>query len=334
DDFYTDAIIRAWFKSYLSSLAQRVNTYTGVSYREDPYLFGWELANEPRSSDRSGLMVTGWINEMAAYLKQVDTNHLVGTGEEGFDTGAGRYTFSFYNNQSWLFDGSAGVSFAMNSANSHIDFASIHLYPQSWNLSNAAGNIWISDHISVAAAFGKPLVVGEFGTLSQPTSTYDSWLTTALFDGAAGAVIWQLLEGQRPNDGFGIRCPHDGSVCAVLQSQATRFNAKSVGGSLPPPPAFSLFQNYPNPCLSGRQAFNGQTTIAYDVPGAAHVSVELFNSLGEKVATVVDAFQHAGTRKELLDVGSLPSGAYFYRVSIQPTNGQTASATKKLVIVK
>jgi len=48
----------------------------------------------------------------------------------------------------------------------------------------------------------------------------------------------------------------------------------------------------------------------------------------------VDGLQHAGTRKELLEVGSLPSGAYFYQVRAQPVAGQAASATKKLVIVK
>jgi hypothetical protein len=88
-----------------------------------------------------------------------------------------------------------------------------------------------------------------------------------------------------------------------------------------------LFQNYPNP-------FNNQTTIAYDLPTDSYVKLSVFNSLGEVVISFVDGFQRAGTRKELLDVGTLPSGAYFYRARVQPAAGEASSATRKLVIIK
>ena len=44
-------------------------------------ILGWELANEPRSSDRSGAIVRAWAASMSGHLKSVDPNHLVGTGE-------------------------------------------------------------------------------------------------------------------------------------------------------------------------------------------------------------------------------------------------------------
>jgi mannan endo-1,4-beta-mannosidase len=328
DDFYTDVTIMGWYKAYIEFLLERVNTFSGVAYKNDPTILAWELANEPRSSDRSGLIVSRWVDDLSTYLKQVDGNHLVGTGEEGFDVSGGGYSISAYGNQRWLFDGTAGVSFLTNSRNQYIDFAGIHLYPQSWGLTNGAGNTWIRDHVRLAATYNKPLVIGEFGVLTQQSATYDSWLTTTLLEDGGGAMIWQLLEGGRNNnDGYGVRCPESGTVCAVLQSQGEMFKSRSFGAPLIPPPSFVLFQNYPNP-------FNGQTTIAYDLPADSHVKLSVFNSLGEAVMSFVDGFQHAGTRKELLEVGSLPSGAYFYQVRVQPVAGQSASATKKLVIVK
>lgn len=328
DDFYTDAAIRNWYKTYVAFLLQRVNTFSGIAYRDDPTILAWELANEPRSSDRSGLVVSRWADDLSAYVKQIDGNHLVGMGEEGFDNSTAGYTVPAYDNQIWLFDGTAGAAFSMNSALSDIDFASIHLYPQSWGLTSSTGNRWISDHIRLAAAVGKPLVIGEFGVMTLQSAAYDSWLTTALLEGGGGAMVWQLLEAGRSNtDGYGIRCPESGSVCNVLGNQGARFNSKFTMGELIPPPSFSLFQNYPNP-------FNNQTTISYDLPTDSHVNLSMFNSLGEIVVSSVGEFQHAGTRKELVEAGSLSSGAYFYRLSVQPIGGRPSSTTRTLVIIK
>ncbi len=328
DDFYTDSTIRAWYKTYVGAMVNRVNSFSGVSYRDDPTILGWELANEPRSSDRSGRIVSTWVDELGTYLKQIDPHHLVGTGEEGFDNTVTGYSLPAYNNQSWLLDGTHGVAWSMNSVLSCIDFGGVHLYPESWNLPNGAGNTWISDQIRQAARFGKPLVVGEFGVRTEQSSTYDSWLTTVLLENGGGAAVWQLLAGGRNNsDGYGILCPDAGAVCTVLQNQGEQFESKSSGGTPVPPTSFVLWQNYPNP-------FNGQTTVSYDLPSDSYVTVCLFNSLGETVTTFVDGFQSAGTRKELLEAGGLSSGAYFYRVSIRPVTGAPATAVKKLLIIK
>jgi mannan endo-1,4-beta-mannosidase len=48
DDFYTDAQIRGWYKDWISHVLNRVNTLTGVAYKDDPTVMTWELANEPR----------------------------------------------------------------------------------------------------------------------------------------------------------------------------------------------------------------------------------------------------------------------------------------------
>jgi photosystem II stability/assembly factor-like uncharacterized protein len=102
----------------------------------------------------------------------------------------------------------------------------------------------------------------------------------------------------------------------------------SVGTKINPGPReFVLQQNYPNP-------FNPQTRIEFALPHAAHVSLKVFNAVGEEVATLVDNMISAGTH----DVewngrnrfgASVASGVYFYRV----VAGEFA-ATKKMLLVK
>lgn len=331
DDFYTDAIIKSWYKNYIYVILNRMNTFTNVRYRDEPSIFGWELANEPRSSDVSSRRIYTWATEISSYIKSIDQNHLVGTGEEGFDVSETGYSVNSYNNQHRLFDGSAGVAFSANSVIPSIDFGSCHLYPESWGLPYNAGNAWIRDHIRIARASRKPLLVGEFGVRTQKAATYDSWLTTALLDGAAGAMAWQLLEGPRTDtEGFGFRCSEEQLLCSRLRNAANMFINKSQNGTLPQPQSFSLQQNYPNP-------FNGVTTIAYSLPFDAYVELSVFNALGQKVTTVVEGAQSAGERKELLEGESLASGSYFYRLRVsalsQPLR-KFYSESKKLSLLK
>ncbi len=327
DDFYADTLIRRWFRNYVREIVERVNVFTGARYADEPAIFGWELANEPRSSDRSGSLIAEWVSNVSGYIKSVDGNHLVGTGEEGFDIGAAPYTVQAYGGQDWLFDGTAGVSFSANTNVPSVDFGSIHLYPESWGITNGAGGAWIRDHIHVAAVEGKPMVVGEFGVRELKAATYDSWLTTAVLGGAAGALLWQLLAGQRMDpEGFGIRCPGDEGVCPVLSAAAQEFAVKSQGNRPELPASVMLLQNYPNP-------FNAQTTIAFALPFDAQVRLELFTMAGEKVVTVAQDFRGAGLWKELVDALRLPSGAYVYRLVATGAGVQHAEA-RKLLIVK
>jgi hypothetical protein len=88
--------------------------------------------------------------------------------------------------------------------------------------------------------------------------------------------------------------------------------------------SYQLFQNYPNP-------FNPTTVIEYELPEPSAVKLELFDVLGRKVATLVDARQEAGSYRYRLQAASLSlaSGVYLYRL----TTG-TFMSTKKMLFVK
>jgi endo-1,4-beta-xylanase len=78
------------------------------------------------------------------------------------------------------------------------------------------------------------------------------------------------------------------------------------------PDEYELFQNYPNP-------FNPTTLIRYDVPRSSHVRLAVYNILGTKVRTLVDAAQAAGAHTIVWDAkndldNDVASGIYFYRL--------------------
>jgi hypothetical protein len=91
---------------------------------------------------------------------------------------------------------------------------------------------------------------------------------------------------------------------------------------------FKLFQNYPNP-------FNPSTTIQFDLPKAAHVTLKVYNVLGQEVATLVNEKREAGRYNlEFRPAGSgsefkLASGIYFYQL-----RAGTFVQTKKLLLMK
>ncbi len=328
DDFYSDALIRGWYQSYVSMLLTRVNTFTGVAYRDEPAIMAWELANEPRSSDRSGQILCRWLDEMSRFVKSIDPNHLVGSGEEGFDVSPAGYGASGGEGAAWLFDGTGGVSFTLNSALPSLDFASIHLYPEAWSLPVNAANSWIRDHLRIANTLGKPLVLGEFSIRDGKAQAFESWLTTALLDGAAGSLAWQLLDGVREDpEGFGFVYPGTDPVCVVLRDLAGKFNDKSR--ILPFTSAGRLRQNFPNP-------FHSHTVVTYELPFDADVRLEVFDVTGARVLTVVDDVQRSGVRKEVMDGRGLAAGAYFYRITaveIQGGSGRSFTETRKLIVL-
>ena len=87
--------------------------------------------------------------------------------------------------------------------------------------------------------------------------------------------------------------------------------------------SFNLSQNYPNP-------FNPTTTINYQLPVANHVELSIYNILGQKVATLVNKTQTAGSYKVEWDASNFASGIYWYRLETDKGFVQT----HKLVLLK
>ncbi len=85
---------------------------------------------------------------------------------------------------------------------------------------------------------------------------------------------------------------------------------------------FTLYQNFPNP-------FNPTTAIGYDVPVRAHVTLVVYDILGRRVETLVDAERQPGHYEVTFDASALPSGVYLCMIQVE-----SFSETKKLLYLK
>ncbi len=88
------------------------------------------------------------------------------------------------------------------------------------------------------------------------------------------------------------------------------------------PSVWELGQNYPNP-------FNPTTTIRYALPQRSHLSLTVFNNLGQLVATLVNENQDAGSHVVKFNGSTLASGVYFYRLQ-----AGSFVQTKKLLLLR
>lgn len=88
------------------------------------------------------------------------------------------------------------------------------------------------------------------------------------------------------------------------------------------PVTFALSQNYPNP-------FNPSTTLEFSVSKSSHVVLEVFNILGQSVATLVDEAMTPGTYRMDFNASTLSSGVYLYRLKA----GDFVQ-TKRMVLMK
>jgi hypothetical protein len=103
---------------------------------------------------------------------------------------------------------------------------------------------------------------------------------------------------------------NDGKLVTAIFNQANQ------------PVEFQLQQNYPNP-------FNPSTNISFMVPKAGHVTLKVYNILGQEVATLLDGFKAAQTYNIRFDGNGLASGVYLYRLE----EGNNF-ITRKMVLLK
>ena len=88
------------------------------------------------------------------------------------------------------------------------------------------------------------------------------------------------------------------------------------------PDSYELLQNYPNP-------FNPVTTISFHLPKSEFVSIKVFNSAGEIVASLINKQMQAGSHSIQWNASDVSSGVYYYKIT-----GGKYSAVKKCIVLK
>ncbi len=140
---------------------------------------------------------------------------------------------------------------------------------------------------------------------------FDAPVTFDITEYAESTVRFHII--QEWSDGFQTAVD-DFSVTGTGVVTSTEVEQMAEG--------FELSQNYPNP-------FNPTTNISYTVPQTSQVTIEVFNMLGQKVATLVDGVVSAGSHTAVFDAANLTSGMYIYRM-----NAGSFTQTQKMMLVK
>lgn len=158
--FWTDPQIIDDFKATIRFVLERKNTYTGIKYRDDPAVFGWETGNEIVPPPE-------WTRQIAAYIRQLDKNHLI-------------------------LDGQSLNSFPTASLDDpNIDVISSHHYPFGDN----HDFVKPIREAHARAKGKKAFFVGEFGFVETPHIA--NAIQTVIDDGISGALLWSLRMHRR-----------------------------------------------------------------------------------------------------------------------------------------
>ena len=129
---------------------------------------------------------------------------------------------------------------------------------------------------------------------------------------------------------MGCNCPVT-TCCGSFEEALT-----AVAGTDAHIQKLTLHQNYPNP-------FNATTTIRYELPVDGDVLIEVYNAIGQRVATPVNGTMKQGRHEAVLDGSGLASGVYLYRISLKPVTHSGKSngsgqrdqfEVKRLVLLK
>lgn len=186
-----------------------------------------------------------------------------------------------------------------------------------------AGSLTFNDNI-----LWNTILQPGFTDLPPATQDTDQFINFGLFSIPSGemrrlAYAISVAQTDTPTN--------DADINAVSNqlSQAQAFWFENNGfwtevtddNSIQIPKTIKLFQNYPNP-------FNPTTLIEYALPEASVVKLEVFNVIGQKVATLVNNRQNAGHHSVNFDASELSSGIYIYRLS---TDNDVQTRTMVLV---
>ena len=150
--------------------------------------------------------------------------------------------------------------------------------------------------ITLPAGASRQVTVTQRVSRRAPGGVYAYTVNAGLFPGTVLA-----------SDGFSVTV--DGSEAAPRQGGAdtweVTFDVAEARGATTP--SHALEPSYPNP-------FRAQTAIRYSLPEGAHVTLRVYDALGQEVAVLVDGPQPAGRHDVIFDASRLSAGMYFYRL--------------------
>ncbi len=294
DDFWTDPQLIADFEETIHFVLTRTNTLTGVCYCDDKAVLCWETGNELSSPP-------SWTRTIAAYIKSLDTNHLVMDGV----------------NASMLRPESLTMP--------NVDIVTTHHYPgfrkpfarlirENWE--KAKGK--------------KPYVVGEFGFVS--TAQMEDAMKTIMDTGMSGGLLWSLRFRDRDGGFYWHSEPSGGNLYKAFHWPGSpigepydeiklmalvRSNAFAIRGLAEPP--------VPIPAAPHLLPIADEAAISWQGSvGAANYTVERSPKASGPWTVVGRAIDESLVQyRPLFNDEAAPGGEWYYRVRANNESGSS-----------
>jgi hypothetical protein len=168
---------------------------------------------------------------------------------------------------------------------------------------------------------GDELRVAWANNNSQIFATDDVlyYVDATIHDVAAyNAAPFSLTSESELADGMGAVLTQVVLGVPTIQAMVTSTNAIDA--------AAASVRSFPNP-------FTDRMTIEYDLPSTSQVTIQMFNSLGQEVATLVNDTQGEGTHRAIWNAGNQSSGVYYYTITVTE-GGVSYKQTKQVVLMK
>lgn len=154
--------------------------------------------------------------------------------------------------------------------------------------SNSGVRQWATHYGGSSDDYGYSVATDQNGNI------FVSGLTTSSNFPLLNAGGSSYYQSTRSGTGDGFILKFDGVTTSVKETGVM-------------PSGFVLDQNYPNP-------FSPGTKIRWSVPEAGHLSIKVYDVLGNEVASIVDEYKNAGSYEIDFDAGKLSSGVYLYKL--------------------
>lgn len=288
DAFWSDPQLFEDYQAIVAHLVNRVNTVTGLAYRDDPAILAWETGNELGAPD-------AWTAKAAAYIKSLDAKHLVLDGTQ------------------------RPILSAEAIADPNIDFLQTHHYERDVRE--------MIDRIKQNRALSKgkkPYHVGEFGFLG--TEALRAVIDTAIDEGTTGAMLWSLRPHHDGGGFFWHHEPAGGDLfkayhwpgfpdsgevyderrlMAMMRAKAYQIRGEPV----PPMPLPAQPAQLLEVTDGGLLTWRGST-------GASSYDIERAEAPGAAWALIASGVSDARTQyhPQFVDESLVPGRSYLYRV--------------------
>jgi uncharacterized delta-60 repeat protein len=189
---------------------------------------------------------------------------------------------------------------------------------------DGAGNVYVTGYSASSTS-------GAYGTIKYDSSGNQIWVAhysgpvnggnaanSLAADNGGNVYVTGRSEGNGTDWDYSTIKYSGGDIANWMPVEATVLGQSAWGG----PQEFRLEQNYPNP-------FNASTVLNYQLPVASHVRLQVYDTAGRLVETLVDGWRTAGEHELTLDTSQLPSGMYFAKFEAGDYAG-----VQKMMLVK